>query len=330
MNIQSAIRKYLLILLSIPVIHYAQTSQHTNQPIPIDGYAAKVNNTIITRSDVRSAMATILPQLYRRYQGAELEQQLKQAYLNTREKLIDQALIFATFEARGGQIPDYYVNGEIDRIIRDRFNGDRARFEETLAAEQITYDDYLERTRRDISVSMLIQEEVNQRARISPETIRITYESNRYDYLIPEKIRYSIILLNCGSTPEERTLKTETAELILQKIEAGEDFNTLAQEFSEGARADQGGAFPWLQLKDIDPSLHFHLNQLKTGQHSSIVTNEDRLLILKVDARRNASYQPFSKVREAIKENLTTLERERLYENWMKRLKEEHYIRRYD
>ena len=330
MNIQSAIRKYLLILLSIPVVHYAQTSQHTNQPIPIDGYAAKVNNTIITRSDVRSAMANILPQLYRRYQGAELEQQLKQAYLNTREKLIDQALIFATFEARGGQIPDYYVNGEIDRIIRDRFNGDRARFEETLAAEQITYDDYLERTRRDISVSMLIQEEVNQRARISPETIRITYESNRYDYLIPEKIRYSIILLNCGSTPEERTLKTETAELILQKIEAGEDFNTLAQEFSEGARADQGGAFPWLQLKDIDSSLHIHLNQLKTGQHSPIITTDDRLLILKVDARRNASYQPFSEVRESIKEKLTSLERDRLYKNWIKRLKEEHYVRRYD
>ena len=330
MKIQSTIQKNLLILLSIPVLNYAETAQLTNQAIPIDGYAAKVNNTIITRSDVRSAMAPILPQLYRRYQGAELEQQLEQAYLNAQEKLIDQALIFATFEGRGGQIPDYYVKGEIDRIIRDRFNGERARFEETLAAEQITYEDYLERTRREISVSMLIREEVNQRARISPETIRITYESNRYDYLIPEKIRYSIILLHCGSTPEERALKNETAENVLRKIEIGENFNELAQEFSEGARADQGGAFPWLQLKDIDSSLHFHLNQLKTGQHSPIITNDDRLLILKVDARRNASYQPFSEVREAIKENLITLERDRLYKNWIKRLKEEHYVRRYD
>ena len=146
-------------------------------------------------------MSPILSQLYRRYQGDELEQQLEQAYLKAREQLIDQALIVAAFEARGGQIPDYYVESEIDRIIRDRLNGERARFEETLAAEQITYDDYLEKTRRNISASMLIREEVNQRARISPETIRITYESNRYDYLIPEKIRHSIILLYCGSTP---------------------------------------------------------------------------------------------------------------------------------
>lgn len=330
MKIQSTIRNNLLIYLSIPMLHYAQTPQPANQSIPIDGYTAKVNETIITRSDVRSAMSLILPKLYRRYQGDELEQQLEQAYLNAREQLIDQALIVAAFEARGGQIPDYYVESEIDRIIRDRFNGERARFEETLAAEQITYNDYLEKTRRNISASMLIREEVNQRARISPETIRITYESNRYDYLIPEKIRHSIILLYCGGTPEERALKTETAEIILQKIEAGEDFNTLAQEFSEGARAEQGGAFPWLQLKDIDSSLHIHLNQLKTGQHSPIITDDDRLLILKVDARRNASYQPFSEVREAIKENLTTLERDRLYKNWIKRLKEEHYVHRYD
>ncbi|MAW40512.1 MAG: hypothetical protein CMF27_06300 [Kiritimatiellaceae bacterium] len=330
MKTRSTICILQLILLSIPPLHYAQTSPPATQSIPIDGYAAKVNETIITRSDIRSAMASILPQLYRRYQGAELEQQLDQAYLNAREQLIEQALINAAFETRGGQIPDYYVNNEIDRIIRDRFNGERARFEETLAAEQITYQDYLEKTRRNISTSMLIREEVNQRARISPETIRITYEANRNNYLIPEKIRHSIILLHCGSTPEERTLKTQTAQHIIQKIEAGEDFNTLAQEFSEGARADQGGAFPWLQLKDIDTSLHFHLNQLKTGQHSPLIEDDDRLLILKVDARRNASYQPFSEVRQTIKEELTTLEQDRLYQNWMEQLKKEHYVRRYD
>ena len=105
MKIQSTIRKNLLIFLSIPMLHYAQPTQSANQIIPIDGYAAKVNETIITRSDVRSAMSPILPQLYRRYQGDELEQQLEQAYLNAREQLIDQALIVAAFEARGGQIP---------------------------------------------------------------------------------------------------------------------------------------------------------------------------------------------------------------------------------
>lgn len=323
--------RHSLLLLAIPLLTHAQSPNPTaTQTIPIDGYAAKVNTTIITRSDVRSAMAPILPQLYRRYQGAQLEQQLENTYQQTREQLIEQALIYAAFEARGGQIPDHYVQSEIDRTVRDRFQGDRAKFEETLAAEKITYQEYLEKTRRNISTSMLMNEEINRRARINPETIRNTYETNRHQYLIPEKIKHSVLLLHHGDTPQERQLKQATANRILQRLQAGEDFNTLATEYSEGARADQGGSFPWLQLKDIDPALRAPLSQLTVGQHSPIIENESRFLILKVDARRNAAYQPFSEVREAIKKELTAAERDRLYTRWIERLKKEHYIQRYD
>ena len=45
-----------------------------------------------------------------------------------------------------------------------------------------------------------------------------------------------------------------------EEIKLGEDFNLLAKEFSEGARANQGESYPWLQLKDIDKSLHQYLN----------------------------------------------------------------------
>ena len=330
------ITRYLRLTILIQVaahtfyVHAQSLQPATSQTIPIDGYAAKVNDTIITRSDVRSAMAPILPQLYRRYQGAQLEQQLENTYQKTREQLIEQALIYAAFEARGGEIPDHYVQSEINRTIRNRFQGDHAKFEETLASEKITYQEYLEKTRRNISTTMLMNEEINRRARINPETIRNAYEANRHEYLIPEKIKHSIILLHHGSTPQERELKQATANRILQRLQAGEDFNTLAQEYSEGARADQGGAFPWLQLKDIDDTLHSHLNRLNVGEHSPIIENDNRFLILKVDARRNAAYKPFSEVRDTIKKELTTAERDRLYTRWIERLKKEHYIQRYD
>ena len=76
--------------------------------------------------------------------------------------------------------------------------------------------------------------------------------------------------------------------------------------------------------------MHHHLNQLRTGEISSIIEIKDQLLILKVDARRNASYQPFSEVRETIKDKLMILERNRLYNEWMNRLKDKHYIIRYN
>ena len=323
-----------LIILCMPLVCMAQnnttTAIETIKTIPIDGYAAKVNQTIITRSDVRATMAPVLPQLYSKYEGAELDQRLEEAYVNAREQLIDQALIVIAFEKQGGQIPDYIVNNEIDRIIRTRFNGDKAAFEQSLSKDQITYDNYVEKIRNNITSSVLMNQQINQRAKISPEAVRIFYEANRYRYLIPEKIRYSVIMLNSGATLEEKSLKKNNALLIMKKLNSGEDFNLLAKEFSEGARANQGGSYPWLQLKDIDKSLHQYLNQLRTGEISSIIEIKDQLLILKVDARRNAAYQPFSEVRESIKDKLIIIERDRLYNEWMNRLKEKHYIIRYN
>ena len=116
----------------MPLVCMAQnnntTSIETIKTIPIDGYAAKVNQTIITRSDVRTTMAPVLPQLYNKYEGAELDQRLEEAYVNAREQLIEQALIVIAFEKQGGQIPDYFVKNEIDRIIRTRFFGDKVAF----------------------------------------------------------------------------------------------------------------------------------------------------------------------------------------------------------
>ena len=323
-----------LIILCMPLVCMAQnnttTAIETIKTIPIDGYAAKVNQTIITRSDVRATMAPVLSQLYSKYEGTELDQKLEEAYVNAREQLIDQALIVIAFEKQGGQIPDYFVNNEIDRIIRTRFNVDKVAFEQSLSKDQITYDDYVEKIRNNITSSVLMNEQINQRAKISPEAVRIFYEANRYRYLIPEKIRYSVIMLNSGATLEEKSLKKNNALLIMKKLNSGEDFNLLAKEFSEGARANQGGSYPWLQLKDIDKSLHQYLNQLRTGEISSIIEIKDQLLILKVDARRNAAYQPFSEVRESIKDKLIIIERDRLYNEWMNRLKEKHYIIRYN
>ena len=61
-----------LILLCMPLIcaqNNTVTSIEAIKTIPIDGYAAKVNQTIITRSDVRATMAPVLPQIYNKYEG---------------------------------------------------------------------------------------------------------------------------------------------------------------------------------------------------------------------------------------------------------------------
>jgi peptidyl-prolyl cis-trans isomerase SurA len=323
-------------ILPLAVLLCAATvPAQTNAPSPtesilIDGYVAKVNDRVITRGDVREAMAPLLPELYRLYQGEELDAELDKAFMKARNELIERALIMEAFKDKGGQIPDQYVNDEIKRVINDRFKGDEALFEQVLADQKKTRSEYQQMIREQMIVGMMINEEVSQRARITPEQIRSEYDLHKENYFIPEKVKYSVIVLNKGETPEDQTVKMEEARGIRQKLIDGADFAETAMETSEGSRAADGGSFPWMQSKDVREELQETLTSLPAGEVSEIIDTNKQLYIVKVEGRRQMGYTPFEEVRVQIKNALTAQERDRLRTRWIERLKKENYVRIYE
>lgn len=308
----------------------------TNPPaaatsVDIDGYAAKVNDQVITIGEVREAMAPLLPELYRTYQGEQLDQEWAKVFQKTREELIEQALILSAFKARGGQIPDQYVNDEVRRVINERFKGDEAQFEQVLASQKKSRKEFMETVRDQMVVGMMANEQVTQRARVTPEEARDYYESHKADdYFIPEKVKYSVILINKGETDQEKAVKLEEARTIREKLANGADFAATAKESSEGSHAADGGSFPWMQPDDAPPELQEALKNLPVGEISDVIDAGQQLYIVKVDARRQAAYKSFDEVRDDIKNMLLTKERQRLHERWIERLKAENYVKIYE
>ncbi len=298
--------------------------------VEIDGYAAKVNDRIITIGEVREALAPMLPELYRTYQGEQLDQEYAKAFRRTLNELIEQALILESFESRGQPIPDQYINDEIQRIIKDRFKGDEALFEQTLTRQKKSRADYMDNVRDQMVVGMMIGQEVSQRARATPEQVRNYYEAHKQqNYFIPEKVKYGVIVINKGATPEEQAVKLEEARQTRQKLLDGADFSAMAQEVSEGSRATEGGQFPWMQPEDARPELHATLKTLPAGEISEIVDTGTQLYIIKMEARRQSAIKSFDEVRDGIEKTLSAQERQRLRERWIERLKTEHYVKIY-
>ena len=298
--------------------------------IPIDGYAARVNERVITRGEVMEALAPLMQEIYRNYQGAALEEELEKAFVRVRDELVERALIMEAYKARGGQIPDHYVNDEIRRVISDRFKGDEAQFEQLLAGQKTTREEYMEVVREQIAVGMMMNEAVYTRARVTPEQVRSAYEAGKEDYFIPEKVKYSVVVLNRGTTAEDRDVKRREAELIRERLLGGADFGETAKAVSEGSRAKEGGAFPWMQPKDVRPELRETLQTLPAGEISEIIATENELYIVKVEARRQSGYKSFDEVRKSIKDELNAQERDRLKARWIERLKENNYVEIYD
>lgn len=320
----------ILLSLIFPVASFGQAAIPAPQPqkisIPIDGYAAKVNDHVITRGEIRESLAPQLPELYRQFKGPQLEAELEKAFERARDEQIERVLIMEAFKARGGSIPDQYVNDEIKRVITDRFKGDKAQFEQVLTEQKQTRAEYMEMIREQMAVGMMINEEVSRRARITPQQVREEYDAKKQMYFIPEKVKYSVIVLNKGTTPEEQAVKLEEAQKIRQRLVDGADFAQTAKDESEGSRASEGGSFPWMQPKDVRPELRETLKSLPAGDLSEIVDTELQYYIVKVEARRQPGHKEFSEVRKDIKKSLTNKERDRLKKRWIERLKKNNYI----
>ena len=317
----------MIALLFAAVPLFAQTNlPPQNRSVEIDGYAARVNDRVITHGEVREALAPVLPELYRAYQGDELEAEVEKAFVRVRNQMIERALIMEAFSERGGQIPDQYVNDEIKRMISERFKGDEVLFEQLLAEQKKTRAEYMDTIREQMAVGMMTNEEVARRARVTPEQVRKEYEASRERYFIPEKVKYSVIVLNPGATPEDRTVKLEEAASIRKQLLEGADFSETAKALSEGSRAAEGGSFPWMQPKDARAELRETLQALPAGEISDIVKTENGLYLIKVEARRQPGYKSFDEVRISIKKSLNTKERDRLKARWIERLKETNYV----
>jgi len=295
----------------------------------LDGYVAQVEDIIITKSDVRELTLPRMAAIYRQYQGADLDRELKKLHAEARDKLIERALVQKAFGESGGQIPDQYVEDEIKRIIRESFDDDAAKFEQILSEQKKTREEYKKVLRQQIIYGAMYNEEVIRRARITPRQVRDEYEKRKTDYQIPEQVKFSVILLNKGATEEDQAVKLKEAQDVRQRLLDGADFAETAKKVSEGSRAADGGAFPWMAPKDVRPELVETLQKLPAGEISDIVETDQELYVIRLDARQKASIKSFEDVRKDITSDLRTAERKRLRLRWMERLKDKYYVNIY-
>lgn len=329
----------LIFALTAPVL-FAQTNSatgesgdipaaevSTNGPLitAVDGYAARVDSSIITYGEVRESAAPVIQQLVQRYRGKELADRMQSAYIGARESLIEEALFKAETKTLGLSLPERIVDDEVNRLIRERFNNDRTLLTRALAARRMTFDEWKQQVRDQITVRVFYNQEVTRRATVSEEAIRADYEQNKEKYFIPFKVKYRFILINKGSTEEDLAVKRKQAEDTLKKLRDGASFEAVAKEVSAGDLAPS----PWRELKDVREELRPALLKTSAGQISDLIETPEDFYIVRVEEWREEGYIPFEEMKKAIEERLIKAERDRLHDELIKQIEAKHFVERY-
>ncbi|MDD5200046.1 MAG: peptidyl-prolyl cis-trans isomerase [Terrimicrobiaceae bacterium] len=317
----------LAISLAAPV--FAQQSE------VIDGIAAVVNGDVITYSQVRELIGARERALRASFQGAELENKIKEMRLAALKDLVDRQLIIQEFKKKekdGASIPAYVLDDRVQTIIREEFGGDRSAFVRTLKSQGYTITKFKQIERDKIIVQAMRQSYVKDDFVISPTQIQNYYEKHKLDYSTPEQVKLRMIVLREDGNSDTGLAggKKEMANEIRSKLTSGAEFGRMAQMYSEDPTTQQAdGDWGWVDKKTLSEALTARAFALRAGEISDVIEVGNSYYIMLVEARKNAAVKPIGEVRDEIEQNLIQQEKTKELQRWLDTLRQSAYIKIY-
>lgn len=298
---------------AIIVATLAVVSIGCNKTAPTN-VAAQVNNRAITYSDIDKQLELQFAGAQDRPTGDELNIR-KLELLRT---LIDSEIMLQRAEKLGLMATDADVEAKLNEL-KAPYTVEQ--FQKQLDMRKMSVDDLKAQIKRDQSVAKLLNKEIKSRISISDQEINEFYNTNKSSFNLPEpQIRLAQIVVTAGQDPQTRNLKNDNAvneaaaEKKIQTLEArirqGEDFNMLAQNFSEDPNSAPNGGdlgfFPESALEKADPNLRKLVMQLSPGQTSNVIRTPDGYRIIKLIVREPAGQRQLSDpaVQQSIRERL--------------------------
>lgn len=175
--------------------------------------------------------------------------------------------------------------GEARQAVRSRLEGVRIAF---VALDPAHVPADFPRDEEAIS-ALLAQRE---------DAVRRLYEEHSDRYNLPERVRARHILLRVASPEDEAAVKARGEE-ILKRLDAGEDFATLAEELSEdpGSKA-AGGDLGYFTRGQMVPAFDKVAFELEPGARSGLVRTSYGFHIIQVEDRKPAEVKTFDEVKE--------------------------------
>lgn len=232
-------------------------------PVELDSVRVIVNEGVILQSDIDTSMKTLRANAKKSGQTLPSQDVLNEQVL---EKLIIDTIQTQEAERIGVRIDDARLDQAIEGIAKDN-NQTVDQLTASVAEEGLSYNAFREQVRKEIAASEARNALVRRRINILPAEI-----DNLADILAQEtnatvqyKIGHIQLRFNDDQTKEE--LEAQAKELV-EELNSGKDFSTMAYTYSKGPKALQGGDWGWMRKEEM-PTIF--ADQIKMQNKGSII-----------------------------------------------------------
>jgi len=251
---------------------------------PQDGVVATVNGHPIQRTEmekVYDAQMANGPQ-----QQPTSTDQADAARLQILRELIDREI----FQQRAAKLNLTATDAEVDTKLAElKAPYTEEQFAKRLADNKDTLTDLKRELRRSLTIDKLLNKEINSKITVTDADVTSYFNAHKAEFnLIENEYHLAQIVVTSGGAQEATNLQNSKATTpddakkkiaaVKSRLDAGEDFGTLAMNFSENPQTAPNGGdmgmLPESQLRS-NPSLFAAISKLKAGQNTEIIPFPD-------------------------------------------------------
>ena len=264
--------------------------------------AATVNGRAISYSDVDRAIAIQFPASNQKITADETVQ----LRLEVLRALIDQEIMMQRAEKDGLLASDSDVEVKFNEY---KAPYTKEELEKEFEKRKMTEAEFKAQLRRQLTVEKLHAKEIDSRISISDNDVATFYRANKASYNVPEDtVRLAQILVTPSPDPNVINLKNDKAQTdqqahdkivrIQEELRQGQDFATVASNYSEDVYAGMGGdtgPIPESTLeKAANPELRRIILNMNPGQISPVIHTPEGYRIIKLISREKAGERSFN------------------------------------
>jgi peptidyl-prolyl cis-trans isomerase SurA len=296
----------------------------------VEEIIARVNNEVITRSELDKARASAEEDVAQECQGkctaeqqrAEIEDRRK----NALRELIDQSLLVQRGKDMGLSVEPEVIK----RLDTVRINNKLASMEDlekAVSTQGLNWEDFKDNIRKSILTQRVISQEVGSHVTIGHEDVEKYYNEHKKEYVRPEQVALREILVNTeGKSDAELPDLKKKADTALKRVKDGEDFGEIAKRLSDGSTAKQGGFLAVYKRGELAKQLEDTVFAMKKSGLTDVIETKQGYLILQVLEHYDEGEQPLSKVENEITEHLYNERMEPKLREYLKTLREQSYV----
>jgi len=328
----------------------------------VEEIVARVNNSIITRSDFTRSKDQLKDEIKSQESGGNADKAYADREKDVLRDLIDQQLLLEKGKDLG-ITADTELIKKLDEMRKQMNLDSMEDLEKAAQAQGVSYEDFKQNLRNQIITQQVIQHEVGSHLSVSKEDEQKFYEEHKSEMEQPEQIRLSEILValpkpapakpepqktgtdGAAITPplaaaasaqdpsavqmseSEQLAATETkAKGLLDQIKKSAAFEDVAKKNSDGPTAAQGGDLGLFKRGALSKELEDTTFAMKAGAVTDVIRTKQGFVILKVTEHQTAGIPSMKQMEPRIQDALYYQKLQPALRAYLKKLREESYI----